>query len=117
MFVLIAFTNDTGNRSQQNQKRRIVSSRHLADGENRETLEFEYGLIIANNAFNRWMQRCMMAVGGAELSTLEILVLHHTNHRDREKRMSDIAFLKNIEGSHTVTYALRKLVKLKLIEA
>lgn len=117
VFVLIAFTNDTANRSQQNQKRRIVSSRRLADGENREALEFEYGLIIANNAFNRWMQRCMMAVGGAELSTLEILVLHNTNHRDREKRMSDIAFLKNIEGSHTVTYALRKLVKLKLIEA
>jgi predicted MarR family transcription regulator len=117
VFVLIAFTNDTANKSQQNQKRRIVSSRRLADGENREALEFEYGLIIANNAFNRWMQRCMMAVGGAELSTLEILVLHHTNHRDREKRMSDIAFLKNIEGSHTVTYALRKLVKLKLIEA
>jgi predicted MarR family transcription regulator len=52
VFVLIAFTNDTANKSQQNQKRRIVSSRRLADGENREALEFEYGLIIANNAFN-----------------------------------------------------------------
>ena len=98
-------------------KRRIVSSRHLADGENWQVSEFEYGLIIANNAFNRWMQRCMAASGGAELSPLEILVLHNTNHRDREKRMSDIAFLLNIEDSHTVTYALRKLVKLELLSA
>ena len=103
--------------SQPHKKRRIVSSRHLADGENWEASEFEYGLIIANNAFNRWMQRCMMAAGGGELSPLEILVLHNTNHRDREKRMSDIAFLLNIEDSHTVTYALRKLVKLDLISA
>jgi len=98
-------------------KRRIVSSRHLADGENWQVSEFEYGLIIANNAFNRWMQRCMAASGGAELSPLEILVLHNTNHRNREKRMSDIAFLLNIEDSHTVTYALRKLVKLDLLSA
>ena len=98
-------------------KRRIVSSRHLADGESWELSEFEYGLIIANNAFNRWMQRCMAASGGIELSPLEILVLHNTNHRDREKRMSDIAFLLNIEDSHTVTYALRKLVKLELLSA
>jgi predicted MarR family transcription regulator len=98
-------------------KRRIVSSRHLADGENWQVSEFEYGLIIANNAFNRWMQRCMAVSGGAELSPLEILVLHNTNHRDREKRMSDIAFLLNIEDSHTVTYALRKLVKLDLLSA
>ena len=98
-------------------KRRIVSSRHLADGENWQVSVFEYGLIIANNAFNRWMQRCMAASGGAELSPLEILVLHNTNHRDREKRMSDIAFLLNIEDSHTVTYALRKLVKLDLLSA
>ena len=103
--------------SQPPQKRRIVSSRHLADGENWEASEFEYGLIIANNAFNRWMQRYMMAAGGGELSPSEILVLHNTNHRDREKRMSDIAFLLNIEDSHTVTYALRKLVKLDLISA
>jgi len=98
-------------------KRRIVSSRHLADGENWQVSEFEYGLIIANNAFNRWMQRCMAASGSAELSPLEVLVLHNTNHRDREKRMSDIAFLLNIEDSHTVTYALRKLVKLDLLSA
>jgi predicted MarR family transcription regulator len=95
--------------------RRIVSSRHLAEGDGWETSEFEYGLIIAFNSFSRWMQRCMTAAGLPDLSSLEILVLHNTNHRDREKRLSDICFLLNIEDTHTVNYALRKLLKLELL--
>jgi len=96
-------------------RRRIVSSRHLAEGEGWEASEFEYGLIIAYNAFTRWMQRCMAAAGMPELSALEILVLHNTNHRDREKRLTDICFMLNIEDGHTVNYALRKLLKLGLL--
>ncbi len=95
--------------------RRIVSSRHLAEGEGWQASEFEYGLIIAYNGFTRWMQRCMTAAGMPELSPLEILVLHNTNHRDREKRLTDICFLLNIEDTHTVNYALRKLLKLDLL--
>ena len=96
-------------------RRRIVSSRHLAEGEGWEASEFEYGMIIAYNAFSRWMQRCMAAAGQPELSPLEILVLHNTNHRDREKRLYDICFLLNIDDTHTVNYALRKLLKLGLL--
>ncbi|MFT7059422.1 MAG: putative MarR family transcription regulator [Pseudorhodobacter sp.] len=96
---------------------KIVSSRHLAEGEGWESSEFEYGLIIAYNGFTRWMQRCMTAAGVPELSALEILVLHNTNHRDREKRLTDICFLLNIEDSHTVNYALRKLLKMDLLAA
>jgi predicted MarR family transcription regulator len=96
-------------------RRRIVSSRHLAEGEGWEASEFEYGLIIAYNAFSRWMTRCMAAAGGAELSPLEILVLHNVNHRGRDKRLTDICFLLNIEDTHTVNYALRKLMKLELL--
>lgn len=97
--------------------RRIVSSRHLADGEGWESSEFEYGLIIANNAFSRWMQRCMAAAGAPELSALEVLIVHNVNHREREKRLSDICFLLNIEDTHTVNYALKKLLKLGYVES
>jgi predicted MarR family transcription regulator len=96
-------------------ERRIVSSRHLAEGEGWEASELEYGMIIAYNAFTRWMSRCMAAAGNADLTPLEILVLHNTNHRDREKRLTDICFLLNIEDTHTVNYALRKLLKSELI--
>jgi predicted MarR family transcription regulator len=98
-------------------ERRIVSSRHLAEGEGWEASELEYGMIIAYNAFTRWMSRCMAAAGNADLTALEILVLHNTNHRDREKRLTDISFLLNIEDTHTVNYALRKLLKFELITA
>jgi predicted MarR family transcription regulator len=96
-------------------ERRIVSSRHLAEGDGWEASELEYGMIIAYNAFNRWMSRCMAAAGNADLTPLEILVLHNTNHRDRAKRLTDICFLLNIEDTHTVNYALRKLLKSELL--
>ncbi|MCR8726218.1 winged helix DNA-binding protein [Frigidibacter sp. ROC022] len=95
----------------------IVSSRHLAEGAGWESSEFEYGLIIAYNGFSRWMTRCMAAAGQPEMSALEILVLHNVNSRDRDKRLTDIAFLLNVEDSHTVNYALRKLLKLGLLES
>lgn len=96
---------------------RIVSSRHLAEGEGWESSEFEYGLIIAYNGFSRWMTRCMAAAGRPEMSPLEILVLHNVNSRNRDKRLTDIAFLLNVEDIHTVNYALRKLMKLGLLDS
>jgi len=99
---------------EQPPRRRIVSSRHLAEGAGWEASEFEYGLIIAYNAFSRWMTRCMRAAG-AEMGALEILVLHNVNSRARDKRLADICFLLNIEDTHTVNYALRKLMKLGLL--
>lgn len=95
--------------------RRIVSSRHLAEGEGWEMSEFEFGLIVMSNAFNRWISRCMAAAGQPDLNPLEILILHNVNHREREKRLADICFLMNIEDTHTVNYALRKLLKAELI--
>jgi len=95
--------------------RRIVSSRHLATEKGWQLSEYEYGLIMAYNAFSRWMLRCMAAAGNQEMSPLDILVLHHVNHRDRQKRLTDIAFLLNVEDVHTVNYALKKLVKADLI--
>lgn len=98
-------------------KRRIVSSRHLAEGDGWEASEIEYGMIIAYNAFSRWMTRCMSAAGNTDLTPLEILVLHNTNHRGRDKRLTDICFLLNIEDTHTVNYALRKLLKMELLSS
>ncbi len=97
-------------------KRKIVSSRHLASSEGWQLSEFEYGLIIAFNGFSRWMNKCMAAAGTPDLSSLEILVLHNINHREKHKRLSDITFLLNIEDSHIVNYALKKLQKAGLIE-
>jgi len=93
----------------------IVSSAHLADPGTEELSEFEYGLILAHNAFERWLVRCMAAAGYPDLSKVDIQVLHSVHHRGRPKRLADLCFVLNIEDSHVVNYALRKLTQLGLV--
>jgi predicted MarR family transcription regulator len=94
----------------------IVSSDHLATEIGWPLSELEFGLIIAYNAFSRWMVRCMTAAGASDLAALDILVLHNVNHRKREKRLGDICLMLNIEEAHTVGYALKKLVRSGFVE-
>lgn len=94
----------------------IVSSAHLASGRSAELSEFEFGMIIASNAFNRWAVRCMTAAGVIDMTITDVLVLHHINHRAREKKLADIAFILNIEDTHVVNYSLKKLQGLGLVK-
>ncbi|MBI1904865.1 MAG: winged helix DNA-binding protein [Rhodocyclales bacterium] len=93
----------------------IVSSSHLAAGRSAELSEFEFGLIIASNAFNRWAVRCMNACGMKDMTITDVLVLHHIDRRARQKKLADIAFILNIEDTHVVNYSLKKLQSLKLV--
>ncbi len=93
----------------------IVASDHLVSERSGELSEFEYGLTMATNAFQRWIVRCMTAAGLDGLGALDVMVLHSVNHRGRDKRLADICFVLNVEDSHTVTYSLKKLAKLGLI--
>ena len=97
-------------------KRAIVSSAHLVSERAAELSEFEFGLIIASHAFDRWVVRCMAAAGLQDLSRLDVLVLHSVNHRARDKKLADICFVLNVEDAHTVSYALKKLSRLDLVE-
>ncbi|HBO83313.1 MAG TPA: transcriptional regulator [Cupriavidus sp.] len=93
----------------------IVSSSHLVSVRSPELSEFEFGLNTAYNAYSRWVVRCMGAAGVRDLTFLDVLVLHHVNHRGRAKRLADICFVLNVEDTHLVTYALKKLVGLGLV--
>ena len=55
------------------------------------------------------MVRCMSAAGHPGMAPLDIVVLHIANHRDRVKTLADICLVLNIEDTHTVVYAIRKL--------
>jgi predicted MarR family transcription regulator len=94
---------------------RILSSAHLAEGPAGELSEFEFGLMVAHNAFGRWVVRCMAAAGMPELAVTDVLVLHHVHHRDRPKKLADICFTLNYEDAHVVSYALKKLAGLGLV--
>ena len=96
---------------------RIVSSAHLAVGRGAEVSEFEYGMIIASHAFERWIVRCMTAAGLKDLTPMDVLVLHHVNHRARNKKLADICFVLNVEDTHVVSYALKKLVAAGLVKS
>jgi predicted MarR family transcription regulator len=89
---------------------KIVSSEHLVSETSAELSEFEYGLIMAGNAFNRWMVRCMLAAGAKDMTAVEVSLLHHVSHRDRKKKIADICFVLNIEDTHVASYALKKLM-------
>jgi predicted MarR family transcription regulator len=97
------------------ERRYIVSSAHLASPGAEELSEFEYGLIVANNAFSRWIVHCMKAAGVSDLSALDVLVLHNLYHRGRAKRLADLCLVLGIDDTHVVTYALKKLVQLGLV--
>lgn len=96
---------------------RIVSSAHLVSDLSPELSEFEFGMILAVNAFNRWVVRCMAAAGVKDISTLEALLLHHVHHRARKKKLADICFMYNIEDTHVVSYSLKKLLAMGLVES
>ncbi len=77
--------------------------------------ELEFALTVTNNAFGRWIVRCMEAAGETGLNNLEIQILHSSNHRDREKTLGDLCTMLNVEDTHLVTYAIKKLVGLGLV--
>ncbi len=88
----------------------IVSSSHLVSPRSMELSEFEFGLIVAWNAFSRWCVRCMAAAGCPDLTITDVMLMHHLCHRARNKKLADICFVLNYEDTHVVAYALKKLV-------
>ncbi|GGE32960.1 transcriptional regulator [Primorskyibacter flagellatus] len=94
----------------------VVSSAHLARSALPESSEMEFALTMANHAFHRWMTRCMAAAGEPGMAPLEILILHLVHHRERPKTLADICLVLNVEDTHLVTYALRKLGERELVE-
>lgn len=93
----------------------VVSSAHLANSSIPAMSEMEFGLTMSNHAFHRWMMRCMAAAGQPGLSSMEVLILHLVNHRERPKTLADICLVLNIEDTHIVNYAIKKLAVHKLI--
>ena len=93
----------------------IVSSGHLASGALPALSEVEFGLVMLSHAFQRWIVRCMAAAGVPDLSPLDVLVLHNVKHRGKPKTLADICLVLNVEDTHVVAYALKKLERLKLV--
>jgi predicted MarR family transcription regulator len=81
----------------------------------RDLSEFEYALIILTYGFQRWVENCMEAANVRGLNALDILVLHAVNHRARGRRLAEICMVLNIDDTHLVAYALKKLAAAHLV--
>jgi predicted MarR family transcription regulator len=77
--------------------------------------QFELAMIVARNAQEQWVLRCAAAAGMKGYSTTDLLVLHMVGYGP--KRLADICFSLNIEDTHIVSYALKKLQRARLVES
>ena len=93
----------------------VVLASHLATGALPQLSEMEYVLTVTTNAFHRWMVRCMNAAGQPGMTALDVLVLHGVRHKEREKTLSDLCVVLNVEDTHLVNYSLKKLEGMKLL--
>lgn len=91
----------------------VISSAHLA-GKSSALSEFEFSLNLVATAYSRWISRCSLAAG-ANLSPLEVLIVHSVRHRDRAKRLAEIILVLDIEDTHLATYAIKKLERMGLL--
>ena len=99
-----------------------MSSSRLVSKKAVELREVEHLLIVASNAFGMRMVKAMSAAlaemeQSANLGVLDILCLHSVNHLGRAKKLADICFKLNVEDSHTVNYALKKLNRYWLVQS
>lgn len=96
---------------------RIISASHLVSEKCPELSELEFSMNLVANAYSRWMVRCIEATGIKDLTATDVVVLHHVHHRRTAKRVGDICFVLNFEDTHIVSYALKKLLGLKLVQS
>jgi predicted MarR family transcription regulator len=95
----------------------IVSASHLADGAMPSLSELEFALVVLGNAYHRWIAACSNAAHGGGLSSMEVQILHAVNHRERAKSQAELCMMFNIEDTHVVAYALKKLEAMGLVES
>jgi len=79
--------------------------------------EFEYALIIAHLAFERWALKCLAAAGETAQTLPHSLELHAEHHRARSTPLTDIAFVLNVDDDHGISYSLRKLEKTGILKS
>ncbi len=77
--------------------------------------DVEFSLTVTNNAFQRWIVRCMARAGCEGLSAVDVMVLHAINGRAPSRNLSDITLLLGMEDSRPVSYAIKKLMAKDLV--
>jgi predicted MarR family transcription regulator len=78
--------------------------------------DFEWSILRFQQAFERWITQLADITGLAELSYIEIIVIHVIRMQDRPKTAASIARQLNRDDIPNIQYCLRKLVKMGLCQ-
>ena len=95
----------------------IDKSWHLAKTSKEiEIAEVELLLWRVFHGFLKWQEECEYSANNNDLTGSELSILHLIRMRDRPKTLSDIAKLLNREDTFNITYSIKKLLKMGLIQ-
>lgn len=90
---------------------------HLAEDDYEVDLtEFEFSVLRAAAAFERWRSDCMACCIDASFSGADTAVLHVIRMHDRPKSISEVGRLLNRDDQSNLQYGIRKLVNAGVIE-
>ncbi|MBT7950921.1 MAG: winged helix DNA-binding protein [Gammaproteobacteria bacterium] len=78
--------------------------------------EYEWSVLRFQQAFERWITQLADITGLAELSYIEIIIMHVIRMQDRPKTAASIARQLNRDDIPNIQYCLRKLVKMDLCQ-
>lgn len=95
----------------------IDKSWHLAETQKEiQIADFELLLWRVFHGFLKWQEECEYSANNNDLTGNELSVLHLIRMRDRPKTVADIAKLLNRDDTFNITYSIKKLLKMGLIE-
>ncbi len=78
--------------------------------------DYEWSVLRFQQAFERWITQLADITGLAELSYIEIIIMHVIRMQDRPKTAASIARQLNRDDIPNIQYCLRKLVKMNLCQ-
>jgi predicted MarR family transcription regulator len=76
--------------------------------------DYEWSILRFQQAFERWITQLADITGLAELSYIEIIIMHVIRMQNRPKTAASIARQLNRDDIPNIQYCLRKLVKMDL---
>ncbi|PEQ13600.1 hypothetical protein B2G71_04515 [Novosphingobium sp. PC22D] len=83
----------------------------------RQLTELELTLTVLWNSVRRWMSQRGNSNDVSGLSELDVFLLHLLVYRNRQLRATDLAFALSIDDMHLVTYSLKKLARLGMVDS
>jgi len=79
--------------------------------------KLELTLTVLWNSVRRWMSQRSNSSEVNGLSELDVFLLHLLVYRNRRLRAIDLAFALSIDDMHLVTYSLKKLQRIGMVES